>query len=279
MKINKTFELYRFQLLSKSRNIQLDLFENIETLIKNKNKFLGTILADFPEIKHKKLSTRQKIIYEKHDWHILKIGAKKKIENNKPDFDKESLDDWPHVTVIINNHPEIQTIAISINRKAFSSTQVVANLIKDAIQDQLYKYDFVMHVDAKFQKNKFWELINEYKEEIIALKFELISSDMTETSKILSLDLGKINKLTNSHKINLELNSFNGNALDINQENDNIRSLVDYAAEGGGDISIKISGLQRRKRASKFITSVKFDETSLDNPTNEILESLTKILI
>lgn len=278
---NIEFELFRYQLLPITTQVTKDMFREVKTideLRENKNKYFREVLDSFPKFSHPTCELKQKVIFSKGSWVSFKLAAHKRLERENEDFKKEHIENWPCVTVFVNNDPDVQIIAISKNRKAFSSGAVVAGLIKDSLKGNLLDYQLSMHVEAIFDKNEFWSIIDRNEGRITNVRFELISPNMANISKSLELDLKQINKDTNSHKTVLELNSPEGANLEIKKTNEVINSLVEYSAEGGGDISFKISGYKKRVHTSSSVSSIEIDEITVENLTAEKLDTFLSIL-
>lgn len=247
------FELFRYQLLPVTQHAQTDMFHKIrstEDIRKNKNRFFFEVISELPQLHHRSIQLNQKIIVNSSPWLAFKLAAHKTLEREK-EFRKERIENWPHVTVIINNDPDVQIIAVSKNYKAFSSGLVVAKLIKESLAGYLLQYQLSMHIEAIFDRSEFWAIVEKYEGKICNIKFELISPNMANISKSLKLDLAQVNRDTNSHRTVLELNSPEGAKLEIEKGNEMLESLVSYSAAGGGDISFRIGGLKKRVHTSK----------------------------
>jgi hypothetical protein len=275
---NINFDLYRYQLLPITQNVQQDLYRKILTkdeLIQKKNSLFHEVISNLPQLNTSANTIlHQKVILDRSDWFVFKLGSQKSIEIENENFDKERINNWPHVTVIINNRPDFQLMAISKNRKAFSSTNVVANIIVESLRDHLANLQLTIHVKTIFEKKDFWHVVNSNQGRITSVKFELISPNMANISKSLKVDLKQINLDTNSHKTCLELNANEGATLEIKTDNEVIDGLVDYASEGGGDIRLKINGFKRSIHTQKTNKSIEIDELSIEGLSVESLELL-----
>ncbi len=199
------------------------------------------------------------------------------MDRDTEDFNKEKIENWPNVTLVINNNPESQIIAISRNKKAFSSTRSVVNLLEKAITPALHYYGLTVQINELFEKNNFWSLIEEYKGQISKVRFKMIAANMANISKYLKVDLKQLNKDSNCHKANIELESLPNSHLEINRENELIDGCVEYSSQGGGDIVLKINGFRHEVRTSKSIKTVEIDEITVQNPSGDLLTSLNNI--
>ena len=168
------FELFRYQLLPATQHIQRDMFRevlSIKDLKEKKNIFFQEILDDFPSLQYKDAQTNVRVDLTSAPWYVIEINTQKTLQRDKPDFEKERIDTWPHMVVVINNSPDVQLIAISRNKKAFSSCSVVANILQDNFQKILHKYQLNIQIEALFEKNKFWDLIGKYSGKITSVNF------------------------------------------------------------------------------------------------------------
>ncbi|WP_339899642.1 hypothetical protein [uncultured Gilvimarinus sp.] len=275
------FDLYRFQLLPLTRTPQPDFYRNelpVEELKRRKNELFDEVLRNLPDLHHRTLSVRHKVIFKKGDWLVFKFGAQKSVEREDEDFQIEHIDSWPHVTVIINNDPDVQIVAISRNIRAFSESQAVANLLEKNFMKHLEALQLTLSIEGIFDKQNFWDIVNKYQGKLTSIKFELISPNMANISKALKVDLRQINAETNSHKTNLELNSAEGAVLEVSRENEIVDSLVEYASEGGGDISIKIKGLSKKIHTQKTTRTIELDELTVESLNETSLEILLQSL-
>ena len=276
------FELFRYQLLPLTQHIQLDMYPDehfrdintVEQLKAKKNEIFSHILSSFPKLHHRQSDLNRKIDLDLPPWFVVEINTQKTMQREREDFEKERIDIWPHVVVIINNRPDVQLIAISKNHRAFASGLTVAKIIQENLGKVLQRYLLTIQVEALFEGSEFWNLVDEYKGRITSVNFELISPNMSNISKALELDLAKLNADTNSHRTDLKLNSSEGGALEISDKNSLVNSLVDYSAEGGGDIEIKVKGIKKTVRTSKSVREISIDEISVKNLTPDRLEWL-----
>lgn len=201
------------------------------------------------------------------------MATNKVISVDTENFETAEIDDWPQVVVLINNSEDKQVLAISKNRKAFWSSSVVLSIIRDSINPYLANFGLAMHVEAITERNQFWQIVEENRNKISNVKFELISPNMANISRVLKLELGQLNRDTNSHRTDLSLNGPDGGPLQVSKDNEMLNSLVDYASQGGGDISVKVRGLRNKISTSKSVKTIVIDELMIDNLTPSQLEN------
>lgn len=274
------FEVFRYQLLPLTQHVQMDMFpdntfrdiSSVDALRARKNEIFAHVLSELPKFQYRQTDLNHRVDLVSPPWYVIEINTQKVLERERRDFETERLDTWPHVVVIINNQPDVQLVAISRNQRAFSSGTVVAKLLQDNFQKLLSRFYLNIQIEALFEKNQFWNLVEEYEGRISSVNFELISPNMANISKTLEIDLAKLNTDTNSHRTNLKLNSSEGGILEIKRDNKLLNSLVDYTSEGGGDIELKIKRLKNKIRTSKTVREISIDELSLKNLTPERLK-------
>ncbi|KAF1040343.1 MAG: hypothetical protein GAK35_03514 [Herbaspirillum frisingense] len=276
----RKLELFRFQLLPVTRNQQLNLFDGTlssEELVARKNQLFGDLLQDLPPLKTHSTELIQKVILASPEWLVLKIAPHRTLKRHR-NFESETIDDWPHISVIINNDPQIQTIAVTKNPRAFSGSGIVVNLLAANLRPLLARLGLIMEVKARFNQNNFWTLIDKYEKSIQAIRFEYITPNMSSISKGLMQDLKHLSKNTNAQKAELELKAQGDAVLEVLRDDKLVQGLVEYSSKGGGNISMKIKGLKRRCHTASEIKEVEVDELEIQNPSKETLTMLKQLL-
>jgi hypothetical protein len=260
----QTFELYRYQLLPASQQ-QQDLFHQTLTadeIREKKNQFFDSILTKLPPFRHRGYEIKHKVVLKEGELFIFKLNIHKKIDRDTEDFQRERIESWPNVTILVHNNPDTQILAISRNIKAFSSTGSVAKIFEHSLTPALRPFGLTIQVREQFEKNNFWSIISEYVGRITRVRFEMIAPNMSNISRTLKVDLRQLNRDSNCQKANLELEALPGTALEFKKTNELIDGCVEYSALGGGDIAIKIKGIKKEVRTSTTVKSIEIDEIS-----------------
>jgi hypothetical protein len=73
----------------------------------------------------------------------------------------------------------------------------------------------------------------------------MVAPNLANISKNLELDLGEIKNRTNSLHTNISLQAGKGEALTLSERDSFTSSLVNYAAEGGGTVHLKVKGIRK----------------------------------
>lgn len=258
------FEYYRFQLVPK-KVVQLSI-DNVaytsDEIKAKKNEYFSEVLTK-TTFKGKKGNLPYRIVYEKNNIFVLFLS------NPKPysyihDFQKQQGTTEPFSIIVIDNNPENQLMAISRNTEAFSDTKTVVKILSQTINKHLDHYNVVLHIEPIFQKEEFWKIVGGKKEEISMIRFELIKPNLTNISGCLKDELKRVIDTTNSHKTVVEFNAPARAALeDITPSNNDINGLVDYSANGGGNIGVKFKHDRKKYQTAESI-KVELETTEVE---------------
>jgi hypothetical protein len=272
-----TFELYRYQLLPASRAPQQDLFGaslSLDELVARKNDILRDVLIAVYPVPDPDLA--QKVVLGEHDWFVLKLAPRRKAKLNKPDFRIENVEDWPHVVMFVNNDPEVQVIGVSRNQRAFSNPFSVVRGLEKLIAKHLLKRGLTIQFHSIYDQSEFWSFVAAHQGKVEKVRFEMISPNMANISRVLQVDLKRLNKEANAQKTTLELESVPGTALEISEQDSMIASCVQYSADGGGDIKVKVKGFKKTISTSHSVRVIEIDEMVFENSTPDQLELILK---
>ncbi len=248
--INRTvpFDTYRFQLLV-DNTIQQDAFngyESIDAIRKDKNNILKNIFTkDAFSFKSSTSEISSKLMYTEGEMYYFKVNVRRTIKWKHKDFTTDTLENYPNITLAFNNDPSIQKIAIQNSTSVFKDTTIATHFVQDTLNEMLKEYGITMFTEPLYDKQDFWKLIRLYPKQIKQITFDLISPNLPEISKNLQLDLRGLNQDTNTIRTKLELNAEKEGHLDIKESSKYINSLVDYSADGGGNIKMKVEGIRK----------------------------------
>jgi hypothetical protein len=276
-----SFNLYRYQILPKNRYFQGALFGDIQTvedLIEKKNDLFYEQIKKISEWRGKRSTIIGKLLLEKDNLFVFKFAPKRTTKIENEDFEEEQYENYPSILVIIWNDSSKQIIAIQDRKQAFSSTKSVVNTITNTINNMLGFKQLKVYVEPIFHSEAFWNVIKQYPSQLKNIQFELITPNMANISQTLSEDLKNLAKGTNTSKTKLEIDA-DDSLLHIDQSDKQINSLVNYASEGGGKISIKISGIQKRIQTANSIKTLEIEELSFETHSLEDTLSLIKRVI
>ncbi len=283
MRRELTVDLFRYQLLPTTGKQQLTLFGNRsprtpEEARERKNEYFAICLRELPPMFHRGRELATRMIADTGNLFAFRLGMPKDVERITQDLQSERIESYPNVVVAINNDPDVQLIGISRDRKAFSSPTVPLKILGDTLGLSLHEFSLAIHIEALFETSEFWALVREYEARVTAVRFELVSPNMANISGSLELDLVGLNRASNSHQTNLELNSPKDGVLELEESNPMLNSLVEYSSQGGGDVSLKVRGLRKRVRTSRSTRCVEIDEVAIDGRSDAVAEVLAAVL-
>lgn len=272
------FEYYRFQLVPK-KIVQLSI-DNVaytyNEIKAKKNQYFSEVLIK-TTFKGKKGNLPYRIIYKMNNIFVLFL-SNPKLYSYIHNFQKQQGTTEPFSIIVINNNPEIQLMAISRNTEAFTDTKTVVKILSQTINKHLDHFNLVLHIEPIFQKEDFWKIVGEKKYEISMIRFELIKPNLTNISGCLKDELRRVIDETNSHKTIVEFNGPARSALEnIVPSNNDINSLVDYSANGGGNIGLKFKQDRTKYQTAESI-KVEFETTEFEiqNADEKQLDAFVK---
>ncbi len=193
------FELYRYQLLPIDRYLQRDLWSginSIEELISRKNEIFGSALLEVDHFANSRTETATRRLYAEHNFFLFRIAANRSLHRETKEFKDEYIDNWPSVLAAVWNDPDKQIIAVQRRTTAFGSTEAVVKLIIETLRPSLSHYHLRALHEPIVERQKFWELIEQYRGRIQKLEFEFITPNMANISATLPENLKDFAKAT-----------------------------------------------------------------------------------
>lgn len=279
MRSTTTFKLYRYQLLPIDRHTP-DLYDGLSTaqLIERKNEIFAQALPFVARHTHRGAQLAVQVEGPENDAFVLRIAPRRALIRETAEFQLEHIENWPHVTAIVLNRPNEQILAVQDKPIAFTSTNTVVRLIQSATRGTLERAGLRLHIESLFSRENFWGLIKQYKGKVTWIEFELVTPNMANISNTLAEDFKNLAKDTNASQSNVQLRSDPASALNIEPSDPEVKGLVDYASEGGGDISVKIRGLRKRIHTSSSVRETEMDDLQLSGPVAQVAAILRGIL-
>lgn len=277
-KRNINFNLYRFHLIPITTN-QTSILDNekisYDDLVILKNQIFDGLVqnltennTDFPIIKFDSSDN-------KYLFGIANIKETELIKGFRTIKEKTE----PFVYVLIDTDSNNQIIAISQNKEAFSSTIVTKNILKQIFNKHLFNSGLSIDIEQIFEVASFWDYIKKYDGRIKSLDFEIIKPNLSRISKSIQNSLKPLIEKVNSHKTNLKLDApIEGVLENINEKNGILNGLVDYSSEGGGNISIKIQGINRKITTKNMVKTTKINEIYLSGHQDQVIKIWKQIL-
>lgn len=275
------FQLFRYQLLPIDRFLQTSLLtdvRSIEELLQRKNEFFAEALSGRKDFSVGKYQSVSKELYNDGDFFLFKVGVNRSVHIETVDFDDKIVENWPSILVAVWNHPKRQLFAVQKRSVAFQKSEGAVKMILKAISPQLEVHHLRPIHEPLFEKQVFWDLLASYAGKIQSADFDLVTPNMANISGALSEELKNFSKATNSVKNKLRLESDSESALELDADNETLRSLVDYSSEGGGNISLKIRGSQRKVSTSDTVKETYVDLIEIEGHEEQIVGILKEVL-
>ncbi len=261
-----TFEVFRYQLVV-DKTLQQGLFDkynSAEDFRADKNNILQSILTnDNFRFRSNASEITSKLMYTKGTMSYFKIGVKRKTKVFKKDFSEDVIENYPNVILAFNNHPDVQKIAIQSNKSAFNDCKTVAHIIQKSLEEKATNYNLNFFLEPMFDKKEFWKLVERYPKQIKQVTFDLVTPNLANISKNLDLNLKELYEDTNTQRTKVELNSDPDSYLDIKEKSKFINSLVDYSADGGGDIYMRVNGIRKKLHTAQAPTEFNIEDQLL----------------
>lgn len=269
-----TFYQYRYHLIPLTNDTrQLELFpqkyKSVEELKQNKNSYFANVLNRLNEIN----SSNPLRLYDREDeYYLLKIANKKtaKIIRN---FEYKLLENEPYIYVIVNNNSDEQKILISQNIDAFTSHATVKNILRTLFVKELKYYGLNIEIEQMFDVVNFWNLVSKHQHTLTMVNFKFIKPNLANISKSLPEEIKRFAEKVNGHETSLVVKApENGILENLNPENELVNGLVDYSAEGGGEIKLKLRNIRKQINANEGVITTSIDEASIEGAPDQIFK-------
>lgn len=278
-KIN--FQIYRYHLLTLSnKSQQINMFPGKEIsandLRKQKNIFFKEVLDNI--LPESTPSNPIKVHHQEDEFYLFKV-ANKKITSITKNFKTTNIDNEPYVYVILNNNKKVQKIAISDNIEAFSSPDVVKNVLLKIFQRDLKKHGLNIQIEPLFHAGDFWEFAERYKSQITKVDFRFVKPNLAEISDTLPEAFKRFVDITNGHESNIILKApKNGILENIDKSNNAVEGLVEYSSEGGGNIKMKVKNLRKELNTKEKPVILTIEEIDIEGAAEQVIKLYQTII-
>jgi hypothetical protein len=264
--VGAVFHAYRYQILPICQKIQMDLagkIRSLEDLKRHKNEFFASALSSITTFHYNRAPLVHCLVYDADDLTIIRVAVERDLVRQRKDFTTEPVENWPDTWVAFDNRPDVQKCLIQSRGGGFQDTQTVVRILEGNLNDKLRHDQLAAAFEPIYERNVFWNLVKHYEGKITQIEFELISPNMSNISSSLTLDLAGLNRTTNTQRTKLQLNSDPGSSLTPDTSDPMVVGLVDYASQGGGDITLRARGVKKKMHTAKGITEIVVDEIEL----------------
>ena len=261
-----SFQVFRYQLVV-DKAIQLDIegkYNSPEQIRAAKNDIFQDLISnDKFHFQSSKSEITSKLMYSDASLSYFKVGVKRQLKHIKQDFTEDYIENYPNIIIAVNNDPNVQKIAIQSNTLAFKNSNIVSRIIEETIDRKLKARNLSFYIEPMFDRKEFWDMVQRYQKRITQLTFDLVSPNLPEVSKNLTVDLKQLYEDTNTHKTTIELNADDGSHLEINPDSTFVNGLVNYSAEGGGDIAMRVEGIRGKLHTAQSVREFNIEEQLL----------------
>ena len=277
-----SYILYTYQFAPLS-NESKNLFESLPTTIERMEKkqdYLQSILSD-KLFKFKSVRDgifEHQIRYESNGIVILKLANNKHLSLEE-NFKKKKHNYSPSCFIIIDNRKDIQHIAIEDDVTAFSSTDVVKNILEHSLRKALKAYGLTLSIKKEYQETEFWQLIDQYPKGASMVRFHFSYPNLPRVCDSINELISNQSKLTNSKETTFELKSSNTEQLYLSNENEQLNGLIDASAKSGNIITLKIKNIRKHIRTGKTTKSIEIEDLELQMQNDDLFKTTPEKLI
>lgn len=277
-----SYILYTYQFAPLS-NESKNLFESLPTTIERMEKkqdYLQSILSD-KLFKFKSVRDgifEHQIRYESNGIVILKLANNKHLSLEE-NFKKKKNNYSPSCFIIIDNRKDIQHIAIEDDVTAFSSTDVVKNILEHSLRKALKAYGLTLSIKKEYQETEFWQLIDQYPKGASMVRFHFSYPNLPRVCDSINELISNQSKLTNSKETTFELKSSNTEQLYLSNENEQLNGLIDASAKSGNIITLKIKNIRKHIRTGKTTKSIEIEDLELQMQNDDLFKTIPEKLI
>ena len=210
--------------------------------------------------------------------------ANNKIATFEKEFQKRRIEYTPSCIVIIDNRENMQYIAIEEDVIAFYDTEQVSKILQSTFNKQLKNYGLKLNIQKTYQKTEFWNIVNKYKDKVELVRFHFSYPNLPRVNKTIKEIIASASKSTNSKQSSFELKSASGESLFLDQSNQELNDLANYAADSGDEIEIKTKGIRSFLKTGSTSVSIEINDLEatiskdiFQNGIEKLIEQLNRI--
>ena len=178
----------------------------------------------------------------------------------------------------------MQYIAIEEDVIAFYDTEQVSKILQSTFNKQLKNFGFKPNIQKTYQKTEFWNIVNKYKDKVELVRFHFSYPNLPRVNKTIKEIIASASKSTNSKQSSFELKSASGESLFLDQSNQELNDLANYAADSGDEIEIKTKGIRSFLKTGSTSVSIEINDLEatiskdiFQNGIEKLIEQLNRI--
>ena len=278
------YRVYTYQFVP-LQHFQASLFgeENLQTseqaMMHKQEIFSNLLEKDDLTFSFKNKIYGHKILLNSMGITVFRI-ANNKIATFEKEFQKRRIEYTPSCIVIIDNRENMQYIAIEEDVIAFYDTEQVSKILQSTFNKQLKNYGLKLNI----QKTEFWNIVNKYKDKVELVRFHFSYPNLPRVNKTIKEIIASASKSTNSKQSSFELKSASGESLFLDQSNQELNDLANYAADSGDEIEIKTKGIRSFLKTGSTSVSIEINDLEatiskdiFQNGIEKLIEQLNRI--
>lgn len=271
---------YQFAPLSNETQKLFDSLPKSTERMEKKQDYLQQILSN-EQFKFK--SVRDGVFehqkrYDSNGIIIFKLANNKQL-NLEENFKIRKHNYSPSCFIIIDNRKDIQHIAIEDDSTAFSSTDVVRNILEHSLQKALKAFGLTISIKKEYQETEFWQLIEQYPKGASMVRFHFSYPNLPRVCDSINELISNQSKLTNSKETTFELKSSNTEQLSLSNENEQLSGLIDASAKSGNVITIKMKNIRKYIRTGKTTKSIEIEDLELQMQNDDLFKTVPEKII
>ncbi|MCI1273273.1 MAG: hypothetical protein LKG27_02425 [Clostridiaceae bacterium] len=205
-------------------------------------------------------------IEQYEDIVYLKVAKHTSVRRNKSpeeNFELESIEHWPFINMIVSLAKDIdgsygQLIAIEHKSSVIDNPTNLLRDWADSKNTELSNYGYVLSINPITNKESFWNVVKQYKNQIEEVTFEYSMPNLFNTGDKLEEELKAANSNLNAAKATVSFSNKAG-VLILSEDNTLLKQSADYVDNGGGEFKIKKKGEKSCIVSAKKIKTKKFE--------------------
>ena len=211
---------------------------------------------------------------------IGRIGRQVSVKENEPPdagLHETQRDAWLASAFIMDPtyHDHGQRVTVQyredIGKPLALLTSLAAHINRESPPEP-YSLSVAPIIDA----STFWHFVNANKNAVTNVSFDLVPPNMFDGPENMDKELKELRDLEKARKIKLDLE----NPDSLNLETKRIHDIVDYAAQGGGDIKARAKGKKsyNSKRKIKTVHVEEIEGRATEAAVTELISNAKRII-
>lgn len=272
----KDFVIYSYQFapLNDEPNLFIDIQKRNKELMENKNKIFDSIIEPL-EFKYRNKVYEKEVDIHKENMIVMRLANKKSVKLEKG-FHIIEQENEPSCLIIIDNHDDIQRIAIEKNARSFNTTDTIKNILLENFRKVLKEKELAFYMQKEYLPSEFWTICNKYKGKVTKVVFSYKYPNLGRAHEQLKKVLGDSSSATNS--TNTQITYANKKGLVLDEKDEIVSGCVVDSSEGGEPVSMKIKGISTTVKTGETTKELKIDEVDIENANVDQLKNLFKNL-